>query len=47
MPKQVNIKLDDDFYECIFVEKQRGVTPGQALVLYKDGVVVGGGTITR
>lgn len=40
-------KLDEDFYECTFLEKQRGVTPGQALVLYKDGVVVGGGTITR
>ena len=37
----------DDLYECIFEEPQRGVTPGQALVLYRDGVVAGGGTICR
>ena len=35
----------EDFYECIFPEAQRGVTPGQALVLYRDGVIAGGGTI--
>lgn len=36
---------EDNLYECIFPEAQRGVTPGQALVLYRDGVVAGGGTI--
>ncbi len=32
---------------CIFEEPVRGVTPGQALVLYEDGRVLGGGTIIR
>lgn len=36
-----------DEITCIFKEKQRAITPGQALVLYdKDGYVLGGGTIT-
>lgn len=38
-------RRDEDLYECIFTEAQRGVTPGQALVLYRNGVVAGGGTI--
>ena len=37
----------DDLYECVFEEPQRGVTPGQALVLYRDGMVAGGGTICK
>lgn len=40
-------KRADDLYECVFVEAQRGVTPGQALVLYRDGMVAGGGTICK
>lgn len=30
---------------CTFDEPQRAITPGQAIVLYKGGVVAGGGTI--
>lgn len=37
--------LDDDRMEVIFEEKQRAITPGQALVIYDERVVVGGGTI--
>lgn len=38
-------RVEDDLYKCTFLEKQRAVTPGQALVLYEDGMVAGGGTI--
>ncbi len=34
-------------FRVIFDEPQRAVTPGQAVVLYQDDVVVGGGTIVR
>ncbi len=30
-----------------FAERQRAVTPGQALVLYRDGEVIGGGVIRK
>ena len=45
-PCQVH-RLEEDLYECIFPEPQRGVTPGQALVLYDEALVAGGGTIIR
>lgn len=32
--------------KCVFDKPQRAVTPGQAVVFYKEGIVVGGGTIT-
>ncbi len=38
-------KKEEDLYQCIFEEKQRAVTPGQALVLYDGEYVAGGGTI--
>lgn len=38
-------QVEEDMYECIFAEPQRGVTPGQALVLYDGSLVAGGGTI--
>lgn len=36
---------DDRLLECVFDEKQRAVTPGQALVIYDGDYVLGGGTI--
>lgn len=36
---------DKGILECVFDEKQRAVTPGQALVLYDGEYVLGGGTI--
>lgn len=38
-------RLEEDLYECTFSEPQRGVTPGQALVLYDGDLIAGGGTI--
>ena len=34
-------------WKITFVEPQRAVAPGQSAVLYKDGVIVGGGVIYR
>ena len=34
-----------DEITCTFEEPQRAVTPGQALVLYGDGYILGGGRI--
>lgn len=38
-------KTGDDEITCTFEEPQRAVTPGQALVLYGDGYILGGGRI--
>lgn len=40
-------KTGDDEITCVFKEKVRAVTPGQAVVFYEDGCVLGGGTIER
>ena len=37
---------EDGFARVEFREPQRAVTPGQAVVLYRDDMVIGGGTIT-
>lgn len=37
--------VDTDLLECTFDQPQRAITPGQALVLYHDDYVIGGGTI--
>lgn len=38
-------RTGEDLLECTFQEPVRAVTPGQALVLYKEGYVLGGGII--
>ncbi|MCQ2540554.1 MAG: tRNA 2-thiouridine(34) synthase MnmA [Acetatifactor sp.] len=38
-------RTGEDEIRCHFEEPVRAVTPGQAVVLYKDGYVAGGGTI--
>lgn len=40
-------KIDDDTIRCVFDEPVRAVTPGQAVVLYRDNYVAFGGTIVR
>lgn len=35
----------DDCMECVFDEPQRAITKGQAVVLYENGHIFGGGTI--
>lgn len=40
-------KTGPDELLCTFEEPVRGVTPGQAVVLYDEGLVLGGGTIVR
>lgn len=39
------IPLPGGRLECHFDEKQRAVTPGQAIVFYEDNYVFGGGRI--
>lgn len=34
-------------WKIMFAEEQRAVAPGQSAVLYKDGVIIGGGIIAR
>lgn len=38
-------RVEEDLLECRFVNPVRAVTPGQALVLYDQDIVLGGGTI--
>lgn len=40
-------QLDDDTLKVIFDTPQRAITKGQALVIYEEDVVVGGGTIAE
>ncbi|MBD5491317.1 MAG: tRNA 2-thiouridine(34) synthase MnmA [Lachnospiraceae bacterium] len=38
-------KTGEDRIRCVFKEPVRAITPGQAVVFYEDGYVLGGGTI--
>lgn len=38
-------KIEEDKVKCTFEEPVRAVTPGQAVVFYENGYVLGGGTI--
>lgn len=39
--------IDDDIIKVKFENSQRAITPGQAVVIYKDDMIVGGGTINN
>lgn len=41
------IPLNDDRVELVFDAPLRDITPGQAVVFYRDGVALGGGTIEK
>jgi tRNA-specific 2-thiouridylase len=41
------IPIDDDTVKIIFEKPQKAVTPGQAVVFYKNDIVVGGGIIKQ
>ncbi len=41
------IPMDESHCRVLFEEPQRAVTPGQAVVFYKDDLVIGGGTIKQ
>lgn len=46
VPAQI-IPLDDSRVQVRFEQKQRAITPGQAVVFYREDEVIGGGTINR
>lgn len=40
-------RMEHDRVQVVFTEPQRAITRGQAVVIYQDDVVIGGGTICR
>ena len=46
-PASCRVEAGPDSLRVVFDEPQEAVTPGQSVVLYRDGVVLGGGTIRK
>jgi tRNA-uridine 2-sulfurtransferase len=46
LPAAARIVPREDGFDVVFHEPQRAITPGQAVVVYRDEEVVGGGIIT-
>ena len=40
-------QVAEDVIKCSFLAPVRAITPGQAVVFYEDGCVLGGGSIRR
>lgn len=41
------VKNTKEGFEVVFNEPQRAITPGQSVVIYKDDMIIGGGTIVK
>lgn len=46
-PAPADVIVENNQARVIFQEKQRAITPGQAVVIYNENQVLGGGTIIR
>lgn len=46
-PAPCRVEAGPDSLRVVFDEPQEAVTPGQSVVLYREGIVLGGGTIRR
>lgn len=42
---EATLKIEGECKKIIFDQKQRAITPGQSVVLYKDEIIIAGGKI--